>query len=208
MGTRLYELDVTIPAGTAKSAAVVTPWPLENNILDTITVVIPSGHCGFTGVRVLQASQQIVPWGNSSYIVANDEKIPIDINIEIGASAITVQAYNTDVYAHTFYLRAAVRDIPLPAPSGASVTSGIGVGIADSSVGTIGGTIGGEAGLGGGIDLSGGTIPPLPDSGTLPPLPALPPPPLAPTLPEPPDLGPAPGPAPNHHDQQVMLIQH
>lgn len=207
MASRLYELNVTVPAGTLAATPQLTQWPLENNTLDQVEIVIPSGHVGLTGVRVLQASQQIVPWGNSGFISSNDEKLIIPLSTEIGASAISVQTYNTDVYPHTFYLRATVRDIPIPIGVGGSNTSGLGTGTSDTTIGSIGGTAIEGTTIGDGSTLPSGGLPPPIDQGTLPPLPELPTLPALPELPGLPGIGPASPPPDTHHDQQVMLIQ-
>lgn len=121
MGTRLYELDVTVPAGTAQITPQVTPWPLENAQLVQIELIVPPGHVALTGIRILQAQQQIIPWGNLSYLRMDSEKLVIPFNGEIGANALSINTFNTDIFAHTFYLRATIQDLPLP---GANQTPG------------------------------------------------------------------------------------
>lgn len=111
MASRLYKLDITVPAKTAQLTPILTQWPLEDCILNSIRIVVPPGHVGLTGIRILQSQQQIIPWGNLSYLVMDNDKYDVQINSEIGASAISVAAYNTDIYNHTFYLRAQISDI-------------------------------------------------------------------------------------------------
>src|ERR1700691_363449 len=111
---RLYYQTLTVPAGTAISAAVSQAWPLEDNQLKSVEVTIPDGHCGLTGFRMLQAQQQIFPWGNSSYIVANNENIPWAFEDEMTSTGIVLQGYNTDIFPHTFYAKAVITNLPEP----------------------------------------------------------------------------------------------
>ena len=181
---RYYPVALTVPAGTAIAAPVSVAVALENNLLVDVEIQIPSGHSGFTGVRVLSSNQQILPWGNSSWIVADDYVRVFDWNEEIGSKAISVQGYNTDTMSHTFYLRFHIINLPVIAPS-----SGIGTpGSGGSPVGVTGG---------------GGNPPTLPPP-TLPPI-DMPPLPLPPVLS--PISGPGggtPPPQPNRREQFIL----
>lgn len=124
---RLYYQTLTVPAGTAIAAAVSQAWPLEDNQLEEITIEVPDGHCGLTGVRVLQAQQQIVPFANNSFFVANDRVIDYPFKDQITSTGLVIQGYNLDIFPHTFYLTALVANLPLPGenPEAEVVTSGL-----------------------------------------------------------------------------------
>lgn len=109
---RLYYLAFTIPAGTLISAPVSQTWPLEDNYLVSINTRIPPGPSGLMGFRILWSQQQIVPWGNNSWLTADDEEINWPSNTAISTSALTVQGYNTGIYPHTVYLRGLVSTLP------------------------------------------------------------------------------------------------
>lgn len=111
---RTYYAVVPVPAGTAQATPVSVPVTLEDAILKGVECVVPDGHCGLTGIRLLQSQQQIFPWANNSYLVANDEKIPIAYDDQIQSSGITAQGFNTDIFDHSFYLRFTITDLPLP----------------------------------------------------------------------------------------------
>lgn len=163
---RYYPVALDVPAGTSIAAAVSQAVPLENNLLVDVEVQIPSGHAGFTGVRILSSHQQIIPWGNSNWIVADDYVRVFDWNEEIGASAISVQGYNTDKIDHTFYLRFHIVNLPAIAPA---------TGVGGVSVGTT------PVGISG-----GGGVPPVITPPTIPPV-------TIPTLPIPPVISPISG---------------
>ncbi len=107
---RLYYLPVTVPAGTPIAAPVSVSLPLEDATLSKLTVTVPDGHNGQTGIRVLQSNQQVIPWDNDSYLVANDRTISVEFGSQIGASGIVIKAYNIGIYDHTFYVEVTISD--------------------------------------------------------------------------------------------------
>lgn len=109
---RLYYLEFTIPAGTPESVPVSETWPLEDNYLIEINTRIPPGPCGLMGFKILWAEQQIVPWGNSSWLICNDEEIRWPANTAMTVSGLVIQGYNTGAYPHTVYLRALISTLP------------------------------------------------------------------------------------------------
>jgi hypothetical protein len=134
---RLYQLAALIPAGTPVSAPVTIPWPLEDNQLLSIDIMVPDGPSGTVGFQVSQAQQQIVPWGNSGYLITNDEKIKYEYDDQITSTGLALIGYNTDIYPHTIYLRATITNLPEPGdnPEAAIATqataSDISLGIGD-----------------------------------------------------------------------------
>ena len=159
---RYYPLTLAIPAGTAAVAPVTQAITLEDASLVDVELVIPPGHSGLTGVRVRMSNQQVLPWGSGSWIVADDYRRVFEVNSEIGRRTVSVQAYNTDIFPHTFDLRFHIRDLTSNVDAGTPI---------------------------GGTPNPGDIIPPgsgigdLPDFPNLPPLPDLPP---FPDLPLPP----------------------
>lgn len=109
---RVHPLTVLTPAGTAEVSPQSTTWELEDARLLTIRLTIPRGHNGTTGIRIEYQGTQIIPWGDVSYIVANDDKILFPVNDQITRSGLTIFTYNTDVFDHSHYLLAAIQDLP------------------------------------------------------------------------------------------------
>jgi len=110
---RLYPFTVATPAGTAILAPVTMQLPLEDALLEKITIIIPDGHVGLTGIRLQQAGQQIVPWGNFNYLVANNRVIEIPFNGEMTGTGLVALSYNLDVFDHNHYLEILIKDLPL-----------------------------------------------------------------------------------------------
>lgn len=111
---RLYQLSALIPAGTPQAVPVTIPWPLEDNQLLSIDIMVPDGPSGLMGFFISQAQQQIVPWGNSGFLITNDEKIRYEYSDQISSTGLAVVGYNTDIYNHTVYLRATITNLPVP----------------------------------------------------------------------------------------------
>lgn len=105
MASRIYPLNVTVPAGTLPANPQVTPWVTEDNIMASIELDIPPGHNGLTGIRIMKGDVQLVPWGRGSWVIGNDIDHTFPIGVFMPTGDITVQAYNQGAYSHTFYLR-------------------------------------------------------------------------------------------------------
>lgn len=185
MGDRYYPADLTVPPSTPPGSPVSLAVPLEDETLVDIEVVVPAGHVALTGVRVLASNQQILPWGNLSWIKANDYVRVFEYNERIGAAAISIQGYNVDSTAHTFYLRFHIRDVQ-DANQGAPSTL----------IGGLGTTIG---------TGTGGTGTPVGAPTAGPPPPIAPPPPIG--VPTPPPLGGGTTPGPNVLQQTFLLLE-
>jgi hypothetical protein len=112
MGSRYQVLSWTTAAGTTIAAPLRTIWPLDTGILTRLEIMIPSGHNGLTGIRILRSQQQVIPWANSQFLVANGETIGIDYGEELTEGFLDIRTYNTDIYDHTFYSRATMTDLP------------------------------------------------------------------------------------------------
>lgn len=121
MASRVYEIAVTVPAGTLPSAPQNTPWHTEDNTIEDIEILVPAGHNGFTGVRLNKADVQILPYGMNTWIVANDYSRVFVLGSYTATRDLKIQAYNQGGYPHTFYLRMRMSDFT-PGGSGSAVT--------------------------------------------------------------------------------------
>lgn len=111
-------LTVTCTKGTAKASPQVNTWNLGNVLLNRLSVRVPRGHAGLTGIVVLYNGLAIFPFGQPpSYLVTTGETVGQDFSEEELGSALTIQTYNTDIFDHSFYLRADI-NVWLPRPNG------------------------------------------------------------------------------------------
>jgi hypothetical protein len=96
---------VTVPAGTLITAPQTTALSLRDAVLQRIEVVIPPGPSGLMGFAFLHSGQQIIPFNTAQWIIADDDKLSWDVDNYPTGNKWSVRAYNTDVYAHSLYLR-------------------------------------------------------------------------------------------------------
>lgn len=110
MATRIWEIQVTVPAGTLQAAPQVTPWVTEDNLINLIELEVPPGHNGLTGIRVMKGDVPLLPYNANAFIVANDYTAQFPVNDYTPTGDVSIQAFNTGAYPHTFYLRMTVSD--------------------------------------------------------------------------------------------------
>ena len=63
------------------------------------------------GFRIMWAQQQVIPWGNDSYLVTDNEKIRVDCDFDMTVTGLVIEGYNTDVFNHTIYLRGLIQTL-------------------------------------------------------------------------------------------------
>lgn len=108
--------DITVNAGTASSSPLVTTVSLGDVMLHSISLRIPPGHQGFTGIQWRQAGTTIVPFGaNTDWVIGNDDRETFTVESEVDAG-FQVITYNTDLYNHTFYIRYVLTPIAAAGP--------------------------------------------------------------------------------------------
>lgn len=108
MTWHLRQKTITVPAGTPKSAPLVTAWLLEQGWLTEWEIAIPAGHAGTTGIRLLYHGTQMAPWDAGEWITTNRERLTIPWHAEIMINGVAFQTYNTGAQAHTFICRARI----------------------------------------------------------------------------------------------------
>lgn len=116
ISNRVIADTLTVPAGTTQAAPASLTIDIEWCFLHVVEVMIPPGHNGYTGFNVQFNGTYIVPFHQSAtWIVANNEVLPIDIDTEVD-NFLVVNGYNSDQYAHSFYLRFFYTPIALMTP--------------------------------------------------------------------------------------------
>lgn len=108
MAIRIYTISVTVPPGTLPAAPQVTPWVTEDEWVDTIEIEVPPGHNGLTGIRLVKADIQVLPFGMNTWLIENDYVRVFPLDQYLPTTDLVIQAYNQGSYPHTFYLRLAL----------------------------------------------------------------------------------------------------
>lgn len=107
---RVEAAAVLVTASTAKAAAVTTDVSFQDGIVQWIELTVPDGHFGLTGIQILSANGQAIPYTFGEYIVADDYTKTFDLVGQIDTGSWQAKCYNTDIFDHTFYLRFGVLD--------------------------------------------------------------------------------------------------
>lgn len=105
MADRIEIKQVTVPAGTAETAAITTALPFQAGTVVRLEVTIPPGPSGLTGFQILHSGQRIIPFRDDAWIIADNERLDWQLARYPTGGAWAVRAYNTDIYPHTIYLR-------------------------------------------------------------------------------------------------------
>lgn len=96
-----YHFDVTIPAGIAKAAPLVTLTPFEQNTVYRIEWLFPPGCQGNVGIQIGARSVAIIPQPNTSFIVRSGSASGYDIEDHHNTGDWSVIGYNTGAHPHT-----------------------------------------------------------------------------------------------------------
>lgn len=127
MVRQVEHFEVTVAAGTAKTAPQVTDLSMPARLVRWVEVMIPPGPAGTVGFALGAAGARVIPTTEGAWIVGNDRVIRWDLEGQIESGAWQVQSYNLGVYDHTLYIDFGV-DVPgaiiegaplLPLPAGA-----------------------------------------------------------------------------------------
>jgi len=104
----LYATKITVPANTSENSPVSKEIAVEGDVITYISILIPPGHFGLTGIRLLYGIKQIAPYNDGEWLSGDGETISYNEFLIMPEKEynITIEAYNTDeVYDHTFYVR-------------------------------------------------------------------------------------------------------
>jgi hypothetical protein len=120
-----WPLSPSCPANTPQSAARTVNWAIADGTMHAIRVMIPVGHKGTTGIRILYCGQQIMPWSNSFYLQGAGDTFDFAWGEEIMATNLQVQMYNTDRAAHNWWLYADIEPSLGTPPAAVAGTPGL-----------------------------------------------------------------------------------
>ena len=76
-----------------------------------VQVMVPAGHNGLTGIKIVYCGVQIIPWSLNFFLVGNNQTYNFAWGEEIMATNLEIQTYNNDVVSHSWWLYADVEPI-------------------------------------------------------------------------------------------------
>lgn len=109
--------NIVTPSGTTIAAPQTTVLDVGAGVLEEVELQIPAGHVGVTGLRLLLAGQQVLPWDDAtSWIVGDNFHRIFTMGVQIDRG-FTAQTYNVGNYPHTHYLRFRLRALDSETPA-------------------------------------------------------------------------------------------
>lgn len=114
MAERIEHFTVTVAASTAQASPAAIALAFDPGTVENIEIVVPPGHNGLTGIALRVAGQQVIPHTAGAFIIANGEVIDWPLEGFLNTGDWSALAFNTDVYAHSFYLRFLVNEVAAP----------------------------------------------------------------------------------------------
>lgn len=115
----LRRFAATIPAGTAQASPVTVDLSIPSRIVTGVRLRVPPGPSGLVGFALASGGTHILPWGDTSWIVADDEVIDEDLANQIESGAWQLIGYNTGSYDHT--IQVVFRLLPISTAAATSV---------------------------------------------------------------------------------------
>lgn len=110
MATRIEAFTVTIPKNTVKASPVTVDTTFNYGTVDEIEIDVPPGPSGLMGFQIAYGQQVIIPYSDSEYIVADNNRIRWPLTNFPDGQFWAVIGYNTDIYDHTIYVRYLIDD--------------------------------------------------------------------------------------------------
>jgi len=119
----LHARQISTPANTSESDAVVTKFKINKGIISWVWVTFPRGCQGLLKCRIYLDEHPIVPVHKDSYIYGDDYTFAIPVMEEVleEPSTITVRTWNDDdTYPHEIQVLILVVDKKWVVPAGAT----------------------------------------------------------------------------------------
>jgi hypothetical protein len=128
----IREFAVTIPAGIAKSAPLVTSIVFPERLVTRVSYRVPPGPSGLMGWALTSSGTPVIPIQPGTYMVTDNQADTWDLEGYLDSGNWQVTGYNTGIYPHTVYLTFLL-DLPGSVVSSPPPPSGAGVGVVGSS---------------------------------------------------------------------------
>lgn len=102
-----YSLVFTVPKNTAENSPVEDKLPISGGILHQVSIKIPAGHAGLTGVAIDSGLHQIAPSNQNEWFKGDDAMFSYPEYIELPSDSreLVLRGFNTDtLYDHSFVI--------------------------------------------------------------------------------------------------------
>lgn len=129
MADRIEWFTITVPAGTAISAAITFPCEFSQGDVIEIDVLVPAGPSGLVGFYITAGGSQYVPRTTGQFVKPDDIYFTWPMHNAINSGDWGVVAYNTDIYDHTLQFVFQVNEL-----NDAGVTSPTALGASSAAI--------------------------------------------------------------------------
>lgn len=137
MAVEIRQYPCVIPAGTPQNAPVRIDLTFPPRTVERVEIDVPPGSSGLMGFALQNSGVTVIPFGSAAFIVAVDVHLSWDLTDYIDSGSWQLLGYNTDVFAHSVYVRFLLNLVPeqagpviAPAPSVLGMTSDAGTTVA------------------------------------------------------------------------------
>ena len=107
----IKRFDVTIPAGTLKIAPLAVATRFEDNQVERIEWLFPTGCQGQVGIQIGSRSVPVIPDNPALFFVRSGDSSGFDLDGMHTTGDWSVIGYNTGVFAHTIQVTFRARRI-------------------------------------------------------------------------------------------------
>jgi len=102
-----YVRTITVPANTSKSSPYRETLLAVKGVIHRVIIIIPAGHFGLTGLRILHENTPIAPNNPDGWFKGDNVKIDYNEFYELRSfpALLEFEAYNEDdTYDHEFII--------------------------------------------------------------------------------------------------------
>lgn len=114
MITQLRHFDVTIPAGTPKTAPLVTSVAFNPRVVTRVEWLFPPGCNGLVGIQIGARSVPILPGTTGQFLTRSGDSAGVDLEDMHTTGDWSVIGYNTGAHDHTVHITFLTHAIPPP----------------------------------------------------------------------------------------------
>lgn len=110
MATRVEAFQITIARFTLETSPTDTALNFLPGTVDQIQIMIPPGPSGRVGFAIFHSNQQVIPFADGEFIIADGEVLTWPIERFPVNRGWVVRAFNEDAFEHTLFFRLLVTD--------------------------------------------------------------------------------------------------
>lgn len=111
MAQRVEISDVTVAAGTLKTAPATFALAWREGHPEFVEIRFPPGPSGLVGIQLLHSGRRIIPKAANTFLVTDDEMVRWSLEGYPYNAVYTVRAYNEGKFDHTLQFRFGINEI-------------------------------------------------------------------------------------------------